>query len=487
MKYEPVIGLEIHVQLKTRSKMFCRCSAETFGEAPNSHTCPVCLGLPGALPVTNAEAVRLALVAGEALGSSHPPVSKFDRKNYFYPDLPKGYQISQFDLPFNIGGDVLVGGRKIKLTRAHLEEDTGKLLHEKDATLVDFNRSGLPLLEIVSDPVITSAAEARAYGQKIQMLMRYAGVSEADMEKGSLRVDANVSIRPEGAKTLGTKVEVKNMNSFRSVEKALDFEIGRQTALLQGGEKIVQETRGWDEGKQVTVSQRIKEGSDDYRYFPEPDLPAIEISRKLISELKKYLTDRSPDRQKTRLVNESGLDSKTADVLVSDYELQSFYSQALEDSRLTFTKNGAKVPLDLAKKVANWLVTDYLANFKTRNVTWEETPVTPAHLAELIYLFDQGQISAASAKSVLAEMFDTGVTPSKIVASLGFLLQSDITKLTEIASSVLAKNSQAVSDYRNGKAQAFGFLLGQLQKETGGQADPTIARQALEKVLQSSK
>lgn len=487
MNYEPTIGLEIHVQLKTKSKMFCRCSAATFGEAPNSRTCPVCLGLPGALPVTNGEAVRLALLAGEALGSKHPSISKFDRKNYFYPDLPKGYQISQYDLPLNVGGEVVVGDRKIKLTRAHLEEDTGKLLHEKDATLIDFNRSGLPLLEIVSDPVITSAVEAELYGQKIQLLMRYAGVSEADMEKGSLRVDANVSIRPVGAKTLGTKVEVKNMNSFRSVERALEFEIERQTKLLEGGKKIIQETRGWNEGQGVTVSQRVKEGSDDYRYFPEPDLPAIEIRSKLIAELRESLTDRSPDRQKEKLINDAGLDSRTAEILVSDYDLQSFYSRALADSRSTFTKNEAKVPTDLAKKVANWLVTDYLAHFKGRNVTWAETPVTPAHLAELIYLFDQGKISAASAKSVMTEMFNTGTTPSKIVASRGFLLQSDIVKLTDIARAVLSHNPQAVSDYRHGKAQAFGFLLGQMRKETDGQADPTIARQALEKVLQSSK
>ncbi len=483
MKYEPVIGLEIHVQLATKTKMFCRCSADVFGKPPNSVTCPVCLGLPGALPVTNGEAVRLALLAGEALGSTHPKISKFDRKNYFYPDLPKGYQISQSDAPFNIGGEVLVDGAKIAITRAHLEEDAGKLIHEHELTLVDLNRSGLPLLEIVSEPVISSPSQARSYGQKVQLLMRYAGVSEADMEKGSLRMDANISMRPVGSKKLGTKVEVKNMNSFRSVEKALLFEITRQTKLLDEGERVVQETRGWDEAKLLTISQRLKEGSEDYRYFPEPDLPAIAIDTKLIKDLQRYLGERSPDEQRNKLINEYGLDDQAAGVLTSDFGLQEFYIATLTDAKQTFVKKGSTLPSDLARKVANWLTGEYLSHFNKLGLEWNETPVTPAYMAELIYLFDLGQITASTAKSIMAEMFDSGSTPSQIIKNHGYKLSSQGLNLAEIAKVVLAQNPQAVSDYHHGKEQVFGFLFGQIQKTTSGQADPTMTKQALQDAL----
>lgn len=483
MKYNPVIGLEVHVQLATKSKMFCRCSSDVFGKAPNTYTCPVCLGLPGALPVTNAEAVRLALLAGEALGSKHPSVSKFDRKNYFYPDLPKGYQISQFDKPLNIGGVVDVNGTKITLTRAHLEEDTGRLLHQGAQTLIDFNRSGLPLLEIVSEPVITTALQAKLYGQKIQLLMRYASVSEADMEKGSLRVDANVSLKVPGSKKLGVKVEIKNMNSFRAVEKAINFEITRQEALLRDGKPVVQETRGWVEGSQETASQRSKEQAHDYRYFPEPDLPAITIDAATLTKLRVFLKGRSPDQQKKELKSSYGLSDYDAEVLTSDYELQNFYTQAVRDLKLIFDDNNQLYSEHISKKLANLLVTEFLAHFKSRNLSWSDLPVTSAHLAELVYLLENGQISSHSAKVVLVEMMDTGQSPSKIVSRQGLILQSDIIKITALAKQVIKANPQAVADVARGKEAAFGFLLGKLLAETKGQADPTIARQALQKLL----
>lgn len=483
MKYLPVIGLEVHVQLATKSKMFCRCSSDVFGKTPNTYTCPVCLGLPGALPVTNAEAVRLALLAGEALGSKHPPVSKFDRKNYFYPDLPKGYQISQFDQPLNIGGVVDVAGTKITLTRAHLEEDTGRLVHQGAQTLIDFNRCGLPLLEIVSEPVISSAEQAKLYGQKIQQLMRYAGVSEADMEKGSLRVDANVSLKTASSKALGVKVEIKNMNSFKAVEKAINFEISRQEKLLQEGKQIVQETRGWVEGSLETVSQRAKEQAHDYRYFPEPDLPAITIDQPTITKLRAFLKGRSPDQQKKELITKYGLSEYDAEVLTSDYELQNFYTEAIRDLRQVFEDNNLSYSDHFSKKLANLLVTEFLAHFKSRNMSWDNLPITPAHLAELVYLVENGQISAHSAKVVLVDMMETGDKPSKIVSSRGLILQSDIVKITTLAKQVIEANPQAVADVVRGKEAAFGFLLGKLLAETKGQADPTIARQALQKLL----
>lgn len=481
MKYEPVIGLEIHVQLSTKTKMFCRCSADVFGKAPNSYTCPVCLGLPGALPVPNAEAIRKALLAGEALGATHPKVSKFDRKNYFYPDLPKGYQISQYDQPLNIGGTVTVNGRKIKLTRAHLEEDTGKLLHESGKTLVDFNRSGLPLMEIVSEPEINSPTEAKAYGQKVQLLMRYAGVSEADMEKGSLRVDANISLRPIGSKKLGTKVEVKNMNSFRSVERALEYEISRQNKLLASGERIVQETRGWNEGKQVTLTQRVKEGAEDYRYFPEPDLLGIELTPKVVTEIKKSLPE-MPDAKKARFVREYNLALAAAETIISDPYLAAFF----ENGWLEFIKLSGTRDKSLASQVANWVIGAFLAEINRREVDWEKIPVTPAYLAELVYMFGQGKVTAQNARVVLTESFDTGQSPSEIITKKNLVLQSDAVKLAEVARRVIVQNPQAVSDFHHGKAQAFGFLLGQIQKETGGSSDPTIARQALEEELKRS-
>lgn len=483
MKYLPVIGLEVHVQLATKSKMFCRCSNDVFGKTPNTFTCPVCLGLPGALPVTNAEAVRLALLAGEALGSKHPPISKFDRKNYFYPDLPKGYQISQYDQPFNIGGSVAVDGTNIALTRAHLEEDTGRLIHQSNQTLIDFNRCGLPLLEIVSEPVITSAEQAKQYGQKIQQLMRYAGVSEADMEKGSLRVDANVSLKTPTSKNLGVKVEIKNMNSFKAVEKAINFEITRQETLLAQGRQVVQETRGWVEGSQETISQRSKEQAHDYRYFPEPDLPAIAIDPLTITKLRKYLLGRSPDQQIKELKSSYGLSDYDAGVLTSDYDLQNFYIKGVRDLKLIFDDNNQTFPDHLSKKLANLLVTEFLAHFKSRNLDWTNLPITPAHLSELLYLLEKGQISAHSAKVVLAEMMDSGQTPSKIVSKQGLILQSDIVKITALAKQVIELNPQAATDVARGKAAAFEFLLGKLLAESRGQADPTIARQALQKLL----
>lgn len=478
MKLIPTIGLEIHIQLKTKSKMFCRCSSATFGEAPNSHVCPVCLGLPGALPVPNATAIKLALLAGEVLGSKHPKISKFDRKNYFYPDLPKGYQISQFDCPLNIGGTVLVEGKKVTITRAHLEEDTGKLLHQGDKSLIDFNRSGLPLLEIVSEPVLDSPEQARLYAQKIQQLMRYAGISDADMEKGSLRIDANVSVRRSGQTKLNSKVEIKNMNSFRSVERALHYEIERQTKLLAAGKSVNQSTRGWDDTSGVTVEQRAKEESHDYRYFPEPDLPALTITPSLIKEVAAMLPE-LPDAKVARFIKQYQLSDYSARVLASDIKLAHFFEAVVTD----LAKFNQDVPV---KTVANWMTGEFLAQFNIRGQDWDSLLITPGKMAELLHLFDQGKLSATPSKIILAEMFEVDRSPQKLIQEHGFVLQSDAGKLNDIARRVVIENPTAVSDFHHGKAQAFGFLLGKMMQQTKGQADPTAARQALTRALTKS-
>lgn len=481
--YEAVIGLEIHVQLKTKSKMFCRCSAETWNEPPNSHTCPVCLGLPGALPVPNKKAIEGALMIGLALNCKAQEESKFDRKNYFYPDLPKGYQISQYDLPFSQDGWVEVefeGKRKrIGITRAHLEEDTGKLLHAningKRSTLIDFNRSGIPLMEIVSDPDLSTVAEAKAYAQKIQQIVRYLSVSDADMEKGSLRVDANISLRKTGAKTLGTKVEVKNMNSFRSLERALEYEIKRQADILEKSGKIEQETRGWLEDKQKTVGQRTKEYAEDYRYFPEPDLPPLEFSQKDLRKFGGSLPE-LPDEKRKRFGKDYGLSQYDGSLLVSDRKLAEFFEEALKAYQKTPLVKDEKTS---AKKVANWMIGEFLRKLNETQQKTEEVQITPAYLAELLYLLDKKEITAQAAKIVFSEMFDSGKKPSAIVSERGIGVIGIRKDLEKIVEDVVRENENAVEDFKKGKKESLSFLLGQVMRKTEGKADPNLTREIL--------
>jgi aspartyl-tRNA(Asn)/glutamyl-tRNA(Gln) amidotransferase subunit B len=479
MRYLTTIGLEIHVQVGTRSKMFCRCSAAVFGEAPNTHTCPVCLGLPGALPVPNSEAIKLALLAGEALGSTHPEVSRFDRKNYFYPDLPKGYQISQLDFPLNIGGQVKVGERIIHITRAHLEEDTGRLQHAENKTLVDYNRSSLPLLEIVSEPVIDSAEEAKAYAQKVQQLMRYAGVSEADMEKGSLRVDANVSVRSEEQQELNPKVEIKNMNSFRAVERALLFEIDRQTRSLEAGGKAIQETRGWNESKGLTYSQRAKEDSHDYRYFPEPDLPPIKLTKETLEEIKKLLPE-LPEAKLVRYQKEFGLKKDLAETLTADRVIAELFEKSAEEITDLKVSEGDVRANGKITRLGNIIRREVLS-LVNEGVSLEK--LEPAMIAELTWLLEENKVPASAASVIVREMTRRGVMPAKLVEEKGLAIDTNEENLAKLAQDVLEENARAVGEYKLGKAQVMGFLIGQLMKKSGGRASSTLAHKVISEAL----
>jgi len=469
-KYETVIGLECHVQLATASKMFCGCSADYAGAEPNTRACPVCLGMPGVLPVINRKAVEFTLKTGLALNADIPEATKFDRKNYPYPDLVKGYQISQYDLPLVRGGwlEIAIDGRTrhIGFERVHLEEDTGKLTHVDGGSLVDFNRSGVPLMEMVSRPDLRTPTEARAFLQKLRAILRTIGVSSADMEKGQLRCDVNVSVRPVGQEALGTKVEVKNLNSFRSVYRALEYEIARQAALLERGERVQQETRGWLEDKGITVLQRSKEEAHDYRYFPEPDLPPLFVDREWVAHLKAALPE-LPDAKRDRYVAALGLGAYDAEQLCGDGATAAFFEAAV----------GAGAE---PKKAANWIINDLA---RLRSETGEEGRVTPRQLAELIRLVDTGAVSSSAAKQVLETGFRTGKDPRALVDQLGLGQVSDVAALEEAVVSVIGANPAAVDDYRGGKLGTLNFLKGQVMKATLGKANPGMVEDLLRKHL----
>jgi aspartyl-tRNA(Asn)/glutamyl-tRNA(Gln) amidotransferase subunit B len=478
-RYEAVIGIEVHSQLKTASKMFCGCSTEYDGAAPNTHVCPVCLGLPGALPTINRRAVEHVLTTGAAIDATTPPATRWDRKNYFYPDLPKGYQISQYDLPLASRGrltfDTSDGPFTVTITRAHLEEDTAKLVHATDAagrrvSLVDFNRSGVPLMEIVTEPDIRSAEQARRYAEELQLLLRSIGASDADMERGQMRVEANVSLRPRGTEPFGTRVEVKNMNSFRAVERAIAFEIERQAALLDGDEPLVQETRGWSEERGATYRMRLKETSDDYRYFPEPDLPPLHLDPAWLEAIRSGLPE-LPAARRRRYRDVLGLNAYDAGVLVSEPDATMLFEATL----------GAGPALE-AKAVANWVIGDFL---RLRNAGQGAPTIVPAELAAIISAVADGSISRAQGREVLDEHVASGTGATAIIASRGLRQITDAGALSMAVETVLAENPAAVADYRAGRLQAVGFLVGQVMKATRGEANAALAQAAVRAHLES--
>ncbi len=471
-RYEAVIGIEIHCQLKTASKMFCGCATAYDGAEPNTHTCPVCLGLPGALPVINRRAVELVLAAGAAIGATTPDATRWDRKNYFYPDLPKGYQISQYDLPLAARGsltvDTSVGPFTIGITRAHLEEDTAKLVHApgpngERLSLVDFNRSGAPLMEIVTEPDIRTAEQARRYAEELQLLLRTIGASDADMERGQMRVEANVSLRARGTEPFGTRVEVKNMNSFRSVERAINFEIERQAAVIDAGGELVMETRGWADDRGETYRMRAKETSDDYRYFPEPDLPPLRVDATWLAGIRAALPE-LPAARRARYRDAHGLSDYDAAVLVADADASALFEATL----------ATDAGLD-PKGVANWVTGEYL---RLRNARAHGADVfsDPVQMGILVRLVSDGAISRANGKEVLEAHLSSGEGIEALVASRGFAQISDVGTLGAVVEAIIAANPAAAADVRAGKGQAIGFLVGQVMKETRGQANAAVAQ-----------
>ena len=476
--YEAVIGLEVHAEMLTQSKIFCGCSAK-FGAPPNEHTCPLCLGLPGVLPVLNRRVVEFAIKAGLATECAIAPVSRWARKNYFYPDLPKGYQISQYELPICVGGriDIEVDGeaKVIRLTRIHMEEDTGKNIHDQhgDASLVDYNRSGVPLLEIVSEPDLRSPAEAGAYLRKLRTILQYLEVCDGNMEEGSFRCDANVSMRLRGAATLGTKAEVKNMNSFRSVERALEYEISRQTDLIRNGERVSQETRLWDADREMTRSMRSKESAHDYRYFPEPDLLPLAVPEAWIAEIRATLPE-LPDARRERFMREYGLPPYDAEVLTARKDVADYFEAAVRAH-------------PNAKAISNWVMGDVLRVIRERKLdealVIREWPVPPAHLAGLVRLIDDATISGKMAKSVFEQMLATGAAPQQIVADQGLSQVTDSGAIEDAITAVLAANGAKVAEYRAGKDKLFGFFVGQVMKATQGKANPQKVNDLLKQRL----
>ena len=471
MDYETVIGLEVHAQLLTKSKMFCSCSTDYVNAPPNTYVCPICLGMPGTLPVINKKAVEYTIMTALALKCTIPEYSKFDRKNYFYPDMMKNYQISQYDAPIGKHGGLTIDSnghqKKINITRVHLEEDVAKLLHRGNYSLVDVNRSGIPLMETVSEPEISSAEEARDYLVKLRTILRYLGVSTGNMEDGSFRCDANISIRPSGSKELLSKVEVKNMNSFKAVYQALKYESKRQRKVLEEGGTLVQETRGWMDEKEVTVSQRSKEYADDYRYFPEPDLPPLFLNRAWIEEIKARLPE-LPETRKERFMAQYDLPLYDASILTSSRAMADYFEDCL---KLTSPNK--------AKMVSNWLLGDFSRLLNATNNDIENTRISPSLLVELLNLVDKGTISGPTAKAVFEKMFYTGKKASDIVAKGKLSQLSDATELQGIVKQVLANNAKAVADYKAGKQQALTFLTGQIMKATKGTANPAVVREIL--------
>ena len=470
--YRITIGLEVHVQLKTKSKMFCACSTD-FGSEPNTHICPVCMGYPGSLPVMNREAIRLTVISGLMLGCRINPHSKFDRKNYFYPDMPKNYQITQCDKPLCLGGgvDIEVGGqtKRLGITRIHQEEDVAKNMHYATWSGIDYNRAGVPLMEIVSEPDMESADEAVAYLQTLRQILVYAGVSECNMEEGNMRCDVNISLRPEGQTTLGTKVEIKNMNSFKGIYNALQYEIERQREVLAGGGKITQETRRWDVDKGQTFSMRTKEDAHDYRYFPEPDLMPIALPETLVAEWAATLP-LLPAQRREKFVREFGLPEYDAQVLAAEKAVGDFFETAARLSRNP-------------KAVSNWVMTDVLRTLTEKEIPISAFAIKPEALAELVDMTDAKVINSNTARDVFAIMLKEGGQAKEIVAARGLAQVSDAGAIEAVVDQIIAENPKSVEDFKNGKVAAMKFLVGQVMRLSKGKANPQMAGALLEKKL----
>lgn len=486
-KYLATIGMEIHVELKTKSKMFCSCKNDMeLDKSPNANICEVCTAQPGTLPVPNREAIRFVQLAGLALNCELLKDTKFDRKNYFYPDIPKGYQISQYDQPLCQNGFLEIDGKKLGITRIHLEEDTGKLTHPKGAnySLVDFNRAGVPLMELVTEPDFDSGEGAREFCQKLQQICRYLNISDADMEKGHMRCEANISVYREGEDKLsGTKVEVKNINSFRFVGKAIEYEIERQVEALEGGEKIIQETRGWDSVKNITVSQRVKETAADYRYFPEPDIPPMLFDDSYIKTLKKELPE-LPQNKLERFIREYGLGKQEAELLVFERDLASYFEKTISELEEKISAGEIKTEREkLFKLTVNYLNTEIRKHLVEGQEKISEIKITPENYAELIGILAQGKINSTAAQVVLEEMYKSGGDPSQIIEDKNLAQIDDLGELGQSVDKVLAENQASVLDYRSGKENAFKFLMGQVMKETKGKANPQVITEMLKNKL----
>ncbi len=495
MPYKPTIGLEIHAELNTHSKMFCSCKNDSDEKRPNVNICPVCLAHPGTLPVANEEAIKKTIKVGLALNCKIAKDSKFDRKNYFYPDIPKGYQISQYDMPFASKGWLEIRNpkseiRKIGITRIHLEEDTGKSMHPEgaDYSLVDFNRAGRALMELVTEPDITSGQEAREFAQELQLILKYLGVSDADMEKGLMRVEVNISVSK--TKKFGTKVEIKNLNSFKVVQKAIDFEIARQTELLESGGIVVQETRGWHDKKEITFSQREKESAHDYRYFPEPDLPPLHFEKQYIDEIKVTIPE-LPAGKRKRFAKEYGLEPSQIELFLLNKELGNYFEAVAsefdewldqDDTDLRMTPESTNKK-DAYKLVANYLITDIGGLLGAAPFVQKDFKITAENFAEFVKMIHKGEISSKVAKMVLAEMFNTRGDPSHIVEANNWGQMKDDGQLEKIIAEVIAKNPKALVDYKGGNKNALQFLAGQVMAATRGTANPQKTMELLEKAL----
>jgi aspartyl-tRNA(Asn)/glutamyl-tRNA(Gln) amidotransferase subunit B len=480
MKEEVVIGLEVHIQLMTNAKMFCHCSTDYIGKEPNTNTCPVCLGLPGSLPVLNKKVLEFAIKTALAFNCKINLINIFHRKNYFYPDLPKAYQISQYDIPLGVNGYMEIPlpenkkKRKIGITRVHLEEDAGKLVHEGDITsssysLVDYNRCGIPLAEIVTDPDFSSPEEARIFLMKLRSIVQHLGVCDGNMEEGSMRCDANISIRDTKNGALGIKTEVKNMNSFRAVKKALQFEVDRQKKLLSEGEKVIQETRHWDESKNITVSMRSKEEAHDYRYFPEPDLLPLQVDLKMIEEIRKNLPE-LPEARKERFIKDYQIPEYDAEILTSSKALGDYYEKT------TSIYSNSKI-------LSNWIMGELMRYLNEEKIEIEDSPISPDNLVEMLKLIDKGVISSKMAKDVFEKMFKTAKSASQIVKESGITQITDENELIELIDRVIKENPQSVIDFNQGKEQALNYLVGKVMRYTKGRAKPDFVFNALKQRL----
>ena len=500
MPYDVIIGLEIHAELKTKSKMFCSCDNDAQGKKPNTTVCPICLAHPGTLPVPNKQAIEWTVLIGLALNCKINELSKFDRKNYFYPDLPKGYQISQYDLPIAYDGFLEIDGQPILITRIHLEEDTGKLIHPagKKHSLVDYNRAGTPLVELVTEPVIRDAATAKKFAQSYQQILRALDISNADMEKGEMRCEANISVQkpgkwkysngqilPIGNYKLNPKIELKNINSFKYMEKAIDYEVKRQIKALKDGEKLVQETRGWNNDKGITFSQRTKETSADYRYFPEPDIPPLKISQQWIDEIKAGMGE-LPTQKIKRFRNEYLFTDKEAEILTHDKDLAEFTEQVISELRAWIKSHGdswERQKHKLAKATANWLINELFKHLKAHGQNINKLKITPENFAEFICLVYQGKVNSSAAQTILAQMFNQGGDPTVIMAELGLEQIDDKKALEKVIAEIVFKNQKQAEQYKAGKTNVLQFLVGQVMAATRGKANPKTVIELLKNLL----